>query len=92
MSWAGARVAVVFDNSVRRETTGVYCRRALSELVSEGRLGEIEHVLPCELSHERVGQFDLVLFIDDGMDYEIPELGCPSIFWAIDTHMDFPDV
>ncbi|MDB5387279.1 MAG: wbbL 5, partial [Planctomycetaceae bacterium] len=89
MSWADARVAVVFDNSVRRETTGVYCRHALSELVSEGRLAEIEHVLPCELPHVSIGQFDLALHIDDGMDYEIPQLGCPSIFWAIDTHMDF---
>ena len=27
------RVAVIFDNRIRRETTGVYCRRALSQLV-----------------------------------------------------------
>ena len=32
------RVGVVFDNTVRPETTGVYCYRALGELASAGRL------------------------------------------------------
>jgi hypothetical protein len=34
------RVAVVFDNRARPDTTGIYCRRALGTLV------EVEHFLP----------------------------------------------
>lgn len=37
------RVAVIFDNTQRPETTGIYCRRALGELVQAGRIAEIEH-------------------------------------------------
>ena len=37
-------VAIIFDDQVRPDTTGVYCRRAL------GQLGEVAHFLPAELA------------------------------------------
>ena len=89
MNWSNANVAIVFDNTLRPETTGVYCRRAMSELVRDGLLGSVEHLLPQQLSKMDQKQFDLVLFIDDGLDYAIPVFDCPSGFWAIDTHLNF---
>lgn len=82
---AGARpprVAVIFDNLVRRDTTGVYCERALWQLA------EVSHYLPFETAWIPPGYFDLFLFIDDGLDYEIPADLRPSAMWAIDTHVN----
>lgn len=76
------KVAIVFDNRPRPETTGLYCRRAIS------RLSDLEHILPNELAEIPGGLFDLFLFIDDGLDYPIPDTLRPSAAWAIDTHMD----
>jgi GT2 family glycosyltransferase/tetratricopeptide (TPR) repeat protein/2-polyprenyl-3-methyl-5-hydroxy-6-metoxy-1,4-benzoquinol methylase len=76
------RVALIFDNTARPETTGVYCRRALGGLV------EVEHFLPAELARIPRG-FDLYLQIDDGLDYGHPADLRPAAWWAIDTHLDF---
>lgn len=76
------KVALVFDNQVRPETTGYYCRRALA------RLTDVEHVLPHELPSIDASIFDLFLFVDDGLDYEIPKHCRPRAAWAIDTHVD----
>jgi O-antigen biosynthesis protein len=78
------RVAVIFDNQVRPDTTGVYCRRALGQLV------EVEHFLPVELARVPVEGFDLYLFIDDGLEYPLRADLRPSAWWAIDTHLS-PD-
>lgn len=77
------RVAVIFDNTIRPDTTGVYCRRALGELV------EVEHFLPDELA-KIPGGFDLYLNVDDGLRYRLPSRLRPSAWWAIDTHLDLP--
>jgi GT2 family glycosyltransferase/tetratricopeptide (TPR) repeat protein len=77
------RVAVIFDNTVRRDTTGIYCRRAL------GQFTEVEHFLPTELARLGRSRFDLYLAIDDGLNYPIPGDLHPSAYWAIDTHLDF---
>jgi GT2 family glycosyltransferase/tetratricopeptide (TPR) repeat protein len=77
------RVAVIFDNTLRPDTTGTYCRRALGKLV------DVEHFLPNELSRLRHEKFDLYLAIDDGLNYSIPADLHPLACWAIDTHMDF---
>jgi hypothetical protein len=77
-------VAVIFDDEARPDTTGVYCRRAL------GRLVEVEHFRPMELSRIPRGRFDLYLNIDDGLRYRLPADLQPSAWWAIDTHLD-PD-
>src|SRR5262249_36214570 len=78
------RVAVVFDDTARPETTGVYCRRALGSLV------QVRHFLPAELSDVPRTGFDLYLSIDDGLDYPLPADLRPYAWWAIDTHLDFP--
>src|SRR5262245_55676819 len=79
-----SKVAVIFDNRVRPDTTGVYCRRAL------GRLVEVEHFLPTELSRIPQNVFDLYVNIDDGLQYRLPRALRPCAFWAIDTHLN-PD-
>jgi GT2 family glycosyltransferase/2-polyprenyl-3-methyl-5-hydroxy-6-metoxy-1,4-benzoquinol methylase len=76
-------VAIVFDNALRPETTGTYCRRAL------GQLAELEHFLPADLEQIDPTAFDAFLFIDDGSFYPIPERLRPRAWWAIDTHLDF---
>ena len=70
------RVAVIFDNKVRPDTTGVYCRRALGQLV------EVEHFLPQELARIPRQGFDLYLNIDDGLEYRLPADLRPCAWWA----------
>ncbi|MCI0432175.1 MAG: DUF3880 domain-containing protein, partial [Gemmatimonadetes bacterium] len=77
------RVAVIFDNTRRPETTGVYCRRALEGLC------RVEHVLPEDLPRMQSAAFDLFLLVDDGLDYAIRADLRPLAYWAIDTHLDF---
>ncbi|MFO0811595.1 MAG: hypothetical protein U0796_00140 [Gemmatales bacterium] len=75
-------VAVLFDNTDRPETTGVYVRRALGELV------QVDHYLPNALQELRNAPYDFYLQVDDGHDVVLPEQLRPIAFWAIDTHMD----
>jgi len=77
------RVALIFDDRARPETTGVYCRRALERLV------EVVQFRPDELAQVPHDGFDLYLNIDDGFDYQLPGELRPSAFWAIDTHLNF---
>jgi GT2 family glycosyltransferase/tetratricopeptide (TPR) repeat protein len=80
--WSHLRVAVIFDNVVRPDTTGVYCLRALQKLT------RAKHFLPSQLDEIPARTFDLFLAIDDGLDYVIPRRLRPSVLWAIDTHLD----
>lgn len=77
-----SRVALVFDHRLRKDTTGVYCRRALARLV------DTTHVLPEEVSKLSSADFDLFINIDDGLRYRWPVDLRPSVWWAIDTHLD----
>jgi len=76
-------VALIFDDTARPETTGVYCRRALEGLVA------VEHFRPADLERVPRTGFDLYLNIDDGLRYPLPADLHPAAWWAIDTHMDF---
>jgi 2-polyprenyl-3-methyl-5-hydroxy-6-metoxy-1,4-benzoquinol methylase len=76
-------VAVIFDDTLRPETTGTYCARALQGLV------EVTHINPTELGIRACDGFDLYLRIDDGLDYGLGPLLHPSALWAIDTHLNF---
>jgi hypothetical protein len=76
------RAALIFDNKARPETTGVYCRRALGQLV------EGEHFLPRELARIPREGFDLYLNVDDGQEYRLPADLRPSAWWVIDTHLN----
>lgn len=75
------RVAVVFDDQVRPDTTGVYCLRALSQLI------HAVHISPADLAQIQRGQFDLIVNIDDGLRYIVPSNVAPCALWAIDTHL-----
>ncbi len=77
------RVALIYDTTLRPETAGVYCRRALS------RMAEVEHFQPHDLERIPREGFDLYLNIDDGLGYHLPDDCRPSAFWAIDTHLNF---
>lgn len=77
------RAAVIFDDTLRPETTGTYCLRALRHFVSA------EHLHPANLPRARCGDFDLFVNIDDGQSYSLPCQLRPAVFWAIDTHLDY---
>jgi spore maturation protein CgeB len=77
------RIALIFDSTLRPETAGVYCQRALE------RLADVRHFQPHELDQVRPGDFDLFFNIDDGLHYHLPPALRPSAFWAIDTHLNF---
>jgi GT2 family glycosyltransferase/2-polyprenyl-3-methyl-5-hydroxy-6-metoxy-1,4-benzoquinol methylase len=77
------RVALVFEDRARPETTGVYCRRALEQLV------DVAHFRPDELAQIPREGIDLYLNIDDGFQYVLPSELRPQAWWAIDTHLNF---
>ncbi len=76
------RVAVIFDNKHRPETTGTYCLRALQQLT------DVQFFTPDQLDRIPHKEFDLYLNIDDGHRYRLPAELRPSAWWAIDTHLD----
>src|SRR5262245_2560394 len=76
-------VAVIFDDELRPETTGTYVMRAFHGLV------DAEHIRPTELAKISRDRFDLLLRVDDGLDYSLPGNLRPAVWWAIDTHLDF---
>jgi GT2 family glycosyltransferase/glycosyltransferase involved in cell wall biosynthesis/SAM-dependent methyltransferase len=77
------RIALVYDDELRPETTGVYCRRALEKLAA------VRFFRPNQLDCISPGEFDLILNIDDGLRYRLPERLRPAAWWCIDTHIDF---
>jgi 2-polyprenyl-3-methyl-5-hydroxy-6-metoxy-1,4-benzoquinol methylase len=77
------RVALVYDDTARPETTGGYCRRALEGLV------RVEHFLPSQADAIPRAGFDLYLQIDDGLESRLPGELRPCAWWAIDTHLNF---
>jgi len=83
------RVAIIYDDRPRPETTGLYCRRALGELILAGRIDSVEHLLPDELECVSRGQFDLFLYVDDGLQNSIRDDLRPAVWWGIDSHLEF---
>ena len=77
------RIALIYDDKDRPETTGVYCRRALKPLV------DVVHFRADELVSIPRSGFDLYLNIDDGLEYQLPGELHPSAWWAIDTHLNY---
>lgn len=80
------RVAVIFDHLRRPDTTGYYCLRGLADLA------RVSHFHPSGLEQIAHDDFDLFLFVDDGLDYVHPDALRPQAFWGIDTHMNFERV
>src|SRR5262245_52682538 len=77
------RVALIFDDRLRPDTTGVHVRRALAGL------GEVVHFQPDQAPSIPAAGFDLYLSIDDDTDHRLPDSLHPRAYWAIDTHRDF---
>jgi len=77
------RVAIIFDERTRPDTTRIYCRKALQSLV------EVEYFHPDDVANVPRTGFDLYLVIDDGLDYPLPVELRPMAYWAIETHFDF---
>lgn len=76
------RIGIVFDDHIRPDTTGIYCLKALRQLA------EVTHFRLQELASLEGEGLDLIVHIDDGLRYRLPETRCPRVFWAIDTHLD----
>ncbi|NOY77249.1 MAG: glycosyltransferase [Calditrichaeota bacterium] len=77
------RVALIYDNQIRPDTTGEYGKRALASLC------RVTHFLPEEMDKIKPGDFDLYLFVDDGLRYPIPFQLRPNAWWVIDTHLQY---
>jgi hypothetical protein len=75
------RIALIYDDTVRPDTTGGYCLRALQSLASA------THLPPDRLADAR-GDFELWVRVDDGRDFRLPPGLAPSALWAIDTHLN----
>src|SRR4051794_1117817 len=78
------RVAAIFDDRTRPDTTGVHVRRALAELV------EVVHFRPEQVDSIPAAGFDLYLSIDDDTEHLLTPSLRPRAFWTIDTHLDLP--
>ena len=78
------RIALIFDDRIRPDTTGVYVRKALAGLV------EVVHFQPEQAESIPSSGFDLYLSVDDDTEHRLPESLHPRAYWAIDTHRDFP--
>lgn len=83
------RIAIVYDNRHRPETTGIYCRRGLAELLAVEQAFGLEHLLPDEVQNYSAEDFEHLIFIDDGFEWEIPRSFGSTAWWAIDTHLGF---
>ena len=77
------RVALIYDDLLRPDTTGVHCRAALEGLC------EVRHFLPRDLGQMPTEGFDLYLNIDDGLQYTLPPTAAPRAWWVIDTHVNY---
>ena len=78
-----SRIAIIYDDRARPETTGVHCFKALQSLV------QVAHVLPDDADRLKPADYDLFIRIDDGFDRPLPAGLRPLAWWAIDTHLDF---
>ncbi|MEX2118242.1 MAG: glycosyltransferase [Pirellulales bacterium] len=77
------RIALIYDDRTRPETTGSYCRRALQGF------SQVQFFHPQNVERIPTSGFDLYLRIDDGLRYRLPDRLHPVAYWAIDTHVDF---
>ena len=77
------RIALIYDNAARPDTTGEYCKRALCQIC------QTDHFLPSQIASLTPGSYDLFLFIDDGLNYAIPYYLRPNAWWVIDTHLQY---
>jgi hypothetical protein len=77
------RVALIFDDRPRPDTTGVYVRRALAGLV------KVVHFRPDQAELIPGAWFELYLSVDDDTEHRLPGHLRPQAYWASDTHGGF---
>lgn len=82
------KIVIVFNNTLRSDTTGIYCLSALKELLPDW---DVEHVVPPTHPAELKDiKGDFFLKIDDGiMHHHV--LPHPNAIWYIDLHIDWED-
>ena len=78
-----SRVAIVYEDRVRQDTTGFHCHRALENIIPT------RHIRPDQVSDPTSDGVDLYVVIDDGLVSELPPSCRPRVLWAIDTHLSF---
>jgi hypothetical protein len=76
------KIALIYDDQVRPDTTGTYCLRALKGMA------EVVHFLPSDLERVPRQGIDLYLNIDDSFEYRLPSELRPNAWWVIDTHLN----
>jgi len=81
---ATPKVALIYDRALRPDTTGEHCAQALRAFA------EVSYFSPERLDLIPSAGFDLYLNIDDGLHYRLPGHLRPSAWWAIDTHLSYP--
>lgn len=81
--WRHTRIAIIYDNTARPDTTGEYCRRALMELGVP-----VSHYPPSEAA-DIPPVYTLYLRVDDDQSYALPDALRPLAYWAIDTHLGY---
>ncbi len=84
------RVALVYDDRPRPETTGSHCLAALRDRSAFPAV-EVEHLLPDALDVVPSEAFDLYLYVDDGLTRSFSPRHGPVAWWAIDTHLAGPE-
>ncbi|MBD3176430.1 MAG: glycosyltransferase, partial [Armatimonadia bacterium] len=78
-------VAIVYDRSVRTDTTGEHCRKALEPFA------DVTYFPPERLHLAPPVGFDLYLNVDDGFHYPWPQHLRPCAWWVIDTHLTYEE-
>jgi hypothetical protein len=76
------RIALVYDNILRPDTTGEHVREALEQICL------VDHFLPSHLDAIEPN-YDLYLRVDDGLGIALPSHLKPSAWWVIDTHLQY---
>ena len=76
------RIAIVYDNTVRPDTTGEFCRRAL-----EGLGHTVSHFLPAEAA-DIIPIYEVYLWMDDDRTPSLPTALHPLVHWAVDVPED----
>ena len=77
-------IGLIFNSTRRQDTTGIYCKRALEQFT------QVELIEPYQLDSVPSGRHSLYINIDEGTRYRLPPQLRPCVWWAIDTHVDYP--
>lgn len=80
------KVLIEVEDRVRPDSTCVYFKYALEKL--SDKIDELIKVYPEELKYIKPDTADLFIRVDYGIDKPFPKELKPSVYYAIDTHID----